>query len=107
MENLNDLLNIAWNYKGNSFDWFRLWEMIPELTQLNNLIGMNKLKQNVLDLVLMSLAGLYNGDMLHTVLFGGPGTGKTTVANILAKLYCKLGFLENNNVVILLNAVIS
>ena len=32
-----------------------------------------------------------NGDMFHTVIQGGPGTGKTILGKILAKIYLSLG----------------
>ena len=111
LDTIEDLLYIAWNYQGDVFDWFTLWSMIPALTELNRLVGMEKLKQGVIDLVVYYLQDLHirrgprgndisDGDMLHTVLYGPPGTGKTTVAHILAKLYCKMGFLPTENVVV-------
>lgn len=102
LENLDDLLYLAWNYKGEAFDWFKLWSMIPILTELNQLIGMKELKRKIIDLIIYHLQNLnYGGDdMLHTVLIGSPGVGKTKVAHILAKIYSKLGFLEKDNVVV-------
>ena len=107
LKNVKDLLHIAWNYKGDEFDWFTLWNMIPELQELDNLVGMNDVKEKIIDLILYYIQGLHmNGDemtesdVLHTMLCGGPGTGKTTLAHIFAKLYCKMGFLPTSNVVV-------
>lgn len=106
---LGELIDFAWNYKGENVDWFALWKMIPVLEELNDMVGMQKLKDDIVHLILYYTQGLHKsydengvlvdeGDMLHTVLIGPPGTGKTTVANILAKIFAKLGLLSKGEI---------
>jgi len=38
----------------------------------------------------------FEGHMLHSVISGNPGTGKTTVGLILAKIWMALGFVKKN-----------
>ncbi|QKS71332.1 AAA family ATPase [Paenalkalicoccus suaedae] len=42
---------------------------------------------------------LQHGRSHHMILTGNPGTGKTTIARLLAKIYYKLGVLEREDVV--------
>ncbi|MBC6995323.1 AAA family ATPase [Neolewinella lacunae] len=75
------------------------------LAELDGLIGMENVKIQLRELV--SLVRYYrqngrdvlNAFHLHTVLIGNPGTGKTTVARILAMLYNALGILERGHIV--------
>ena len=32
---------------------------------------------------------------MHTVINGPPGTGKTEIAKLIGKIFCKLGILKN------------
>lgn len=69
---------------------------IEPLTQLNELIGMESIKKNIIDQVLFYAQGLNTDEMMHTCLTGPPGVGKTTLGKILAELYCNMGFLSTN-----------
>ena len=70
---------------------------IEPLKELNNLIGMDSIKKNIIDQILFYGQGLNTNEMMHTCLTGPPGVGKTTLGKILAELYCSLGFLETDN----------
>jgi SpoVK/Ycf46/Vps4 family AAA+-type ATPase len=75
----------------------RLINCIKPLEKLNDLIGMDEVKQNIVDQVLFFAQDLNKNEMMHTCLSGPPGVGKTTLGKILAELYCSMGLLETDN----------
>lgn len=68
--------------------------ILDDLLELKNMIGMDKLKNQIVDQILFFVQGIDETIMLHTVLEGPPGTGKTTVSYIIAKIYSKLGIFK-------------
>ena len=80
-----------------NIDIENLCNAIEPLKKLNQLVGMDSLKKEIIDQVLFFSQDLNTNEMMHTCLTGPPGVGKTTLGNILAELYCSLGFLKSNN----------
>ena len=106
LKNINDLINLGKKYneykekkKRFSINIRVLSSLVEPLEQLNNMIGMNKIKDIIFDKIILYLQGLENRnvDYQHIVIYGGPGMGKTEVAKIIGKIYSKLGFLSKGD----------
>lgn len=73
--------------------------------QLNSLIGLEKVKSKVNDLIayqkvqlLRKAKGLHTPkSTMHLAFTGNPGTGKTTVARIVGRIYKKIGLLSKGH----------
>jgi SpoVK/Ycf46/Vps4 family AAA+-type ATPase len=101
INNLNDLIELGESYDSNkryNIDIKMLNNMVPHLKNLNKLIGMQKVKNDIIEHIIFYLQKLddKNIDMLHTVIEGPPGVGKTELGKILGKIYLSMGILKND-----------
>lgn len=77
------------------------------LNDLNNLIGLKEVKSQVNDLISYqkiqkkreNVGLLTSKSTLHLAFTGGPGTGKTTVARIVGRIYKRIGLLSRGHFV--------
>ena len=78
------------------------------LKELNELIGLDNVKKDVKELINLleiqkkrTSEGLRNSEItLHSVFLGPPGTGKTSVARLLSRIFKHLGFLSKGQLIL-------
>lgn len=100
LNNLRDMIDLGKTYKEKHnypFDLKKLHNLIPTLEKLDAMIGMKKVKQNIVNQIVYFLSGLEeNNNMLHTVITGSPGVGKTVLGRIVGEIYYHMGILKGS-----------
>jgi SpoVK/Ycf46/Vps4 family AAA+-type ATPase len=112
INNVADLLKMIEMYPDDkdieyNIDICSLHKIKEPLIDLNSMIGMQNLKENIIDQILFYIQNLHKpyhnpdankkqpiyNDFMHTVIYGPPGTGKTEIAKIIGSIFSKLGIL--------------
>lgn len=106
IDNLIDLIKLCDKYPladnvEYNINMKSLHAIKPSLIELQNMIGMQSIKENIVDQIIYFIQDLHNTssnntDYMHTVIYGPPGTGKTEVAKIMGKIFSNLGMLNRN-----------
>ena len=87
------LLKVRYN-----IDLEKLSNLVKPLEKLQSMIGLNNIKESIVGHITYYLANLEEEthDMMHTVITGPPGVGKTQLGQILGDIYYNLGILQGN-----------
>ena len=105
VNSLSDLIAIVEKHEYDStaeynIDLKALHNIKDNLVQINSMIGMQKIKTDILNQLIYFIQDLHrgnsSGDFKHTVIYGPPGTGKTEIAKMIGEMYSKLGILKKN-----------
>ena len=86
------------NGKKYSINLEILNKLVKPLTKLQSMIGLELVKNSIIDMILYFLQNFEkrNNNMLHTVIEGPPGVGKTQLGKILAEIYACMGIIKSN-----------
>jgi AAA+ superfamily predicted ATPase len=120
IDNITDLIKIA-NYYEDKYlniytkfnkklyqyndDYFtinleKVYKIKKPLIKLKKLIGLETIKNDIIDLILYYLTTEENNNtMMHMTLEGPPGCGKTKLAKIISQLLNKLEILNSDKIV--------
>ena len=80
----------------------KMYDLVEPLKELQNMIGLKRVKTKIVEQILYFIKNFQDSthkDMMHTVITGPPGTGKTTFARIIGKIYSKLGLVSKGHFV--------
>ena len=104
LENIDDLITIGNDYLNGKYsplikyniNVYTISKLLKPLQKLKNMIGMENIKRDIFELLLYQLQEFDNSkDMLHTIIEGEPGVGKTDLAKIIANIYQEMGYCLN------------
>ena len=92
MDTLQDIIKLGNMYKKKrlyNFNHKLLYRIVPVLKKLNRIIGLEEIKKKIVKQIKYILQDfhLLDNDMMHTIIEGPPGVGKTLLGEILAELY--------------------
>ena len=105
-ETLDELIILGEKYDPGicyicNIDIKKLNNIVEPLKELNNMIGLTKFKKNIIDQLVYILTTDFTNNseipMLHSCIYGSPGTGKTSVCEILGRIYAECGILSNGD----------
>lgn len=76
----------------------RLSKILEPLQELSRVIGLDYIKNKLVEQIIYLVTHCDEKEppMLHTIIDGPPGTGKTKIARIIGKIISNIGYLKKN-----------
>jgi len=96
LDNVDGLYEYNAKYYGINIE--KLNKLVSPIEKLNSMIGLSTVKNQILEMILYYMQEFEKGtsNMLHTIIEGPPGVGKTELGKILAEVYSSLGIIPSN-----------
>ena len=99
INDIDDLIFLGKQYrpeKKYNINLEKLYKLIPVLTKLKKVIGMENVKKTIVNQIIYFIQDFQekNSDMLHTVIQGPPGVGKTMLGEIIGEIYYRLDIIQ-------------
>jgi SpoVK/Ycf46/Vps4 family AAA+-type ATPase len=99
IKSIDDLIYLGEQYKEGTkynINIKKLNDLVPTLKKLQKVIGMDNIKKSVTNQIIYFIQDFQekNSDMLHTVIQGPPGVGKTMLGQIIGEIYYYLDIIE-------------
>ena len=100
IKDIDDLIFLGSQYrvgKKYNINIEKLYKLIPVLSKLKKVIGMETVKKTIVNQIIYFIQDFQdkNSDMLHTVIQGPPGVGKTMLGEIIGEIYYRLDIIES------------
>ena len=85
--------------KKYNIDLRTLNDLVKPLTDLKNVIGMDNVKNDIVNQIIYYLQDLEDtkDNMMHTIIQGPPGVGKSLLGRIIGEIYYNMGVIKSIN----------
>ena len=98
INNINDLIELGKLYNPKNkynIDLLKIYNILNPLNKLKNMIGLTNVKKTIVNQIIYFLNDFDDSNnMMHTVIQGPPGVGKTMLGKIIGEIYYGLGILK-------------
>ena len=97
IDDLIDLGNIYEHGRKYNIDLKRIHDIRDSLVKLRNMVGLKEIKETLVNQIVYFLQDFHGDDMLHTIIQGPPGVGKTMLANIIGEIYYRMNVFKTTD----------
>lgn len=100
IKSIEDLIELGDVYEyGRKYniDLKRIFDIRESLIKLRNMVGLKEIKRTLVNQIVYFLQGFHGDDMLHTIIQGPPGVGKTMLANIIGEIYYRMNIFRSTD----------
>lgn len=103
INSIDDLIELGEMYdktkrKRYNIDLKKLYYLIKPLKALKNIIGMSTVKKTIVNQIIYYLQDLEDNkdNMMHTIIQGPPGVGKSLLGRIIGDIYFNMGVIKSS-----------